>query len=1236
MKHKQVLHLAISLFILFGLTSISLGQETRATIVGLVSDPNGAVVPGASIILTNIETNVSTKTTSNNDGLYEIPLLLPGQYTVTAEAPGFKKHIRQGVILSVGSRVEVNVQLDIGQPIESVIINDESPLLETTTGSTGQVIDNRRVTELPALFNNAMILSAVVPGMQSTGGILHSDPRSHGSGSNYTSHGAVGGNEWSLDGTPNQGLGRRNGYMPFTDAVEELKIVTNNFDASQGHSTGAFVTMLSKSGGNEYHGALTGTYQNQRWNATRREDNANYWGGIRAAEAAGNLERARLLRSDQVQNAGRTYTYGASVGGPIKLPRFGEGGPALIDGKDKLFFFFSLSGLDQLSVTGLSHRRYTVPTEAMRRGDFSHLLRLPRSDASTLFQLYDPTTTRLVGTRYVRDPLPGNVIPANLIRNPFIKMYERFYPLPNNPPLFVTPEGYNNFFGYSPGGFPYRAIQNRIDYVATPKDKFFGRWSHFTTRELGEDWSYVTVPGFHNINKLRESFGFGLDYVRTINQTTVLNVSAAYNRYSESLGNMSEIKRNYKPSDIGLPAYMDEKAGAFHHLPIVNFTGVSNSQPGGYKSVSSGFNEPVNGRVATLKADLTKLVNKHSFRMGWEGRLYQEYQIFHGNTSGSFNFRNTFLSRDSATTNQSSMLEWAAFLMGLPSEVSVETRGDFFTSTPYQAVYIQDNFRATKNLTLEFGLRYEYEGSVRERQNRGIRDFNFNAMLPFSDAVQRAYARSPIAELPASQFLVRGGSNYLGVGGTPETLTNPTHNFMPRFGFAYQINEKTVIRGGYGVYYDTFSTVTIGEPGFSQQGYSATTTRTFTNDDVHTELLSGRVFADPFPIRPDGTRFNSIVGNAFGLSAVAGRSLSYVDPNFKPARQQRWRLGVERQLGSDMVVSIAYEGSVARDIGLNLNMNSLPEKYWASGNARNRTIEDSLRAQVTNPFRISTNPEFQRAVDPKLLIELGSLATFSGDRIERHRLLRPYPHLTGLTQTNTPLGKNSYHSGIVSFEKRFSKGWTFNTHYQFTRNLDKDWFPNEFDRLPLWRDSNNTRPHRWVATSIWELPFGKGRTFLNDSGILSSIVGGWQIGAIALIQSGEMLEFGNLIFKGSDYSQIKLSGDERTPNRWFNTDRSLWETSSNNTLLTFHRRIFPSRFNWLRAPTRKELDMNFQREFVLKENLKIRARLDLINVLNHQGWGTPGLDPTNPTDFGRITSSLVIPRQIQLHMRFVF
>jgi hypothetical protein len=1205
-------------------TLVALGQETRGTILGRVMDSTGAVMPGVTVVVTNIGTNTALRTTTSEVGLFEVALLIQGDCEITAELPGFKKYVRRGITVSVGSRISIDIQLAVGESSESVNVIAEEPLLETTAASLGQTFDNRRIAELPVLGNNVMLLSSLAAGMQRLGGYNYLALHSNSGSSDYRTSGGVGGNEWTLDGTPNTASSRRAAYLPYTDAIEEFRVEATSFDASVGHSTGAFVIMQSKAGTNAYHGAVTENHWQQRWNATPTNDNGAYWAEIQQAEAAGDRARAAQLRSQPRQPTGRSNNYAASVGGPVILP-------GVYNGKNRLFFFFIFNGFKDSKTEEPNNKLFSVPTAEERRGDFSRLLRINPAR----YRIYDPLTTRFntVTGLYERDPFPGNIIPPNRIANPMYRYYEKFYPLPNNPPQ-MDAEGRNNYFnGRIPYDWDYKAFQNRVDWVPNEKNRFFVRWSYNHFLEDRNDWTFATARFLHSNGLIRINKGGGVDYVRNFNATTVLNVAVAYNRFYDDAINQAQ--RQFRPSDVGLPAYMDARAGDQHSLPVVDFNA--------YRDVSGGFNELKPVSTAALKADLKKYRGKHSVTLGWDGRVYYRTTGSAGNASGRFEFRNSLLRQTSATTGVGELgIEWAAFMLGVPNSMSIDANDTSYITTPYQAAFIQDNYRLSNRLTLFAGLRMEYEGSIRERYDRGLRDFDFDYVPPIAAAVQAAYANDPgLAPLrqdrPASDFLIRGGANYLGLG-VPRTRTNPTERVMPRLGFAYSLNSKTVVRGGYGTYYDTLnvSNTTIDLTGYSRGTSTISTADQGVNWNYGYFTNNNPPTSDPFPVREDGTRFNIPLGNALGKDTFLGRRFSFLNARYEPLKQHRWRLEIERQVGQQMLFAVAYTGAWVGNLPVNKALNPLPEKYWASGLVRRNDIAMDLNRNMPNPFYIG-NLSFLQSSQPLLYQQLSTLTFFNSRTISKAQLLRPFPHMTGnetgLQIEQAPIGKNVYNAMQLRFDKRFARGFTFNTHYEWSHTRSKDWFPDEFDPEPDWRESDNSRPHRWVATGIYELPLGRQKRFLNNAGLLTGILGGLQIGAIWQMQSGEAIDFNNVFYYGNNLRDIVLPAKQRSRVRWFNTDN--FETNSTRTPTSYHRRVFPNRMNWLRTDRIEQLDVNVQKTIRINEGVKALFRVDLLNAPNHQVLSGPNADPTNAS-FGRVNGTVNTPRYVQLQLRVTY
>jgi hypothetical protein len=1190
-------------------------QEVRSTIFGRILDPTSAAVAGALVTVTNVDTNVPLSVRSNETGYYEANFLLAGNYEVRVEAPGFKQSVRRGITLPVGVRTEISFRLDLGGVTETVSVSADAPLLETGSVSSGRVMDNRNVTDLPTFNNSPLLLVKLVPGVQSgnsrryngvnaLGGV-----REAGNGTN------VGGTEYSLDGAPNVGQNYSANYLPYSTTIQEFRVDVSNFDASVGHGSGLNVSIMTKSGSNQTHGSLTWQHWQERWNGARFFVKQAYYRQIAAAEAAGDFARAEALRRQPMVASGRSNNYGATIGGPIRIPK-------VVDGRNKLFYFFSFDGFEDRKNAETGFIR-TLPTLANREGDFSDLQRID----PVRYTIYDPLSIRPDPNRpgnFVRDPLVSNRVPASRIINPVYRFYNGFLPIPNSPPVNPMDEPLNNYTGSAePYNWSYKSASNRIDYNLSERHRLFGRWTWMKYREDRQDWTYETIRGLHTNGVNRNLRSLMADYVFTRSASTVFNVLSSFSDFEEGSG--FSVPFQYPPSAVGLPAYLDQKAGSNAALPIMEVAG--------YQTMGQSVPAFAHNQLFSVNGTVTHIRGGHTLRAGFSGRLYMKFNAQPGITSGSFSFTNEFTRRYDDTLAPAGNLghSWAAFMMGLPSSLIVETRDSHATRSPATGWFFQDQWRATPKLTLNLGLRVEYERGLIERYDRALTYFDPSLTLPITERAQAAYAASPIPELPASAFSVRGGSLYAGVGGAPRRLNQNELMWMPRLGLAYSLNASTVLRAGYGIYQDTLN-ATIREP--DQFGFSRTTSSNPTNNFGLDWLLGNPAsgispLADPFPVRPDGTRFDVPVGSALGPLARAGQGWTFLPFDTRRPRQQRWRIDLQRQIGANNVISVAYAGTWSDRVRVNQRLDALPEQYWAAGNQRNDALANNLNQNVPNPFRLANFPNLAQT-DPAAFQQLSTQGYFTAAVIRKNSLLRPFPHMNGLTQTWAPLGNVRTDSLEAVYQRRFAGGLSLNANYVAMRAREATLFLNEFDPAPAWMISDDGYPHRIAATGVWELPFGRSRRFLR-SGPLSWVAGGWQIAATYEWQPGVPLNFPNLFYYGDT---ADLSKGERTLDRWFNTDG--FERLAARGPAAFHRRVFPMRFGDVRADGLNRMDANIQREFPLRESAFLQLRLDVLNVMNRSQFAPPVVDPYS-TNFGRVVNHTATTMRfllVQARIRF--
>lgn len=1209
-----------SLVIIALLPGITAAQETRGMIFGRVLDTQSAVIAGASVSVRNEDTSAVVNLKTNATGYYEANLLLPGNYVIAAEAAGFKKTVRSGVALPVSTQLQIDLSLEVGSVSDSISVTAEAPMLETNTVSSGRVMDNRSLMDLPAIGNQATQLVKMTPGVGTTGVNNYVEFHSTQSASRFAIPGAVGGNDYAIDGAPNLSHDRYMAYVPHSETLQEFKVETAAFDASIGQTTGASVAMMTKSGTNTLHGTASNQIWQQRWNGTPFFVRQKYYSDIAAAEVAGDKALADNLRSQPKQASGHSNNFAGTIGGPVVIPK-------LLNGRDRLFFFFSYNGSKSIA-TAPGAINYTVPTLANRNGDFSSLLNV---DAGR-YQIYDPLTISSDPARaehFVRSPFPGNIVPQSRIINPAYKKLVDFLPPPNNSPSSPNAEPVNNYLALGRGDDSiYNALSSRVDYARSERNRFFFRWNWADWHNEADHWAFA-YEGARAIDRtgwMRRNIAAGFDWVYMITPTTLLNATLSVSNYREGPEANVYATLKFRPTDLNLPAYMDAKADGRYHFPVFNISGYTTLVPETYPSIDIT-------RHQAGKIEISQVRGKHTLRGGFD--LRQRYRAANagGATSGSFTFNSTYTRRNEDTFTPAGSLghSWAAFMMGIPGSDMIATRDSYINYNPYYAAFLQDNIRLTTRLTVTLGLRMEYELGPTERFNRFLGGFDPTLSLPISAAAEAAYARAPVSEMPVSSLRVVGGTFYPAVGGAPRQFWGNELMWLPRVGAAYQLNAKTVVRGGYGLFFDT---VNVSNFTPDQTGFSKDTSGMLTTDFGMTWLAGDpragvSPMSDPFPVRADGTRFDVPVRDALGSMARAGRGFTYNNFDMKHGRVQRWRLSVQRQLTPNMSIEAAYAGSYSDRITLSKTISFLPESYWADGLVRNSQVASNLDANVTNPFHI-TNFADLASSNPRVYNDMASQSFFTSATVRKSVLLRAFPQMNGLTEGNVPSGEARTHDLELSFQRRLSKGLNLILAYTRLYTKDATAYLNEFDSEPYWEERGMGRPHRLTATGIYELPFGRSRKWLQH-GIASRLFGGFEVAVTYEFQPGDLLSWGNLFYYG-DLADIRNGSS--TLDRWFNTDS--FERTAASGPASYHRRVFPTRVPGVRGDLTNQWNANVMREFRVRERFAVQFRMDALNLANRSQFAAPELSPYS-TNFGKVTSVSGATKrflQAQLRVRF--
>jgi hypothetical protein len=548
---------------------------------------------------------------------------------------------------------------------------------------------------------------------------------------------------------------------------------------------------------------------------------------------------------------------------------------------------------------------------------------------------------------------------------------------------------------------------------------------------------------------------------------------------------------------------------------------------------------------------------------------------------------------------------FAAFLYGIPGSGTFTINDSYADQSKVPALFFQDDWKLSRKLTLSVGLRYERPSPVTERYNRSVRGFDGSPASPIQAAAVANYARNPIPEVPVSQFQALGGLTFAGVSGQPRGLWKSDQNlFMPRIGFAYSITPMTVVRGGYGIFFDALGVVNVN---VNQTGFTQST-------DLVPSLDNGLTYAanltNPFP-----RSFLLPAGSSGGLSTSLGQGITFFDPTATSSYMQRWQLAVQRQLLKNTLVEVSYVGNRGTRMQVTRDLNPTPARYLSTSPFRDQATIDFLSAQVANPFY-------------PLLPQTNLAST----NVARSQLLKPYPQFSGVSSAQN-IGYSWYHSLQVRGEKRFSAGLNASLSYTWSKTMEALSYLNPTDASLEEVISSQDRTHRLAVTAMYEFPFGRGKRFHGPSNaIVSKFISGWQVQGIYTAQSGAALGFGNAIFLG-DLKNVPLPKNQRTVDRWFNIDAGFDRNTARQ--LASNIRTLPSRFSGVRADGPNNWDLSFIKNTQIREGTQLQFRAEAINALNHPQFTAPNTTPAS-TAFGTVTGEFAWPRVIQFGLKLLF
>ena len=1202
---RRVGVLAVLSLLVFDPTGAA-GQDSRGAITGRVVDAQGGVLPGVTVTVVNTGTNSTTAVTTNESGQFNALFLIPGTYRVTVELSGFRKAMHEQVTVRVGERMQLDFTMEPGGVTEEVQVIAETPQLETGTASMGQVINSKLISEIPLGDGTAYGLTRLVPGATFERSYALQRPMDNDNLRGLSVTGTIN-SEFTIDGSSNIVSQARVGIQPPSDAIEEFKVESVVYDAQIGHTGAGNVNLALKSGTNQWHGA--GTFNN-------RDDSRS----------------ANLFASNRL--------------GTGKQPRNYNRGSATLTGpifKNRTFFMFSYERLQDDAVEAVTH---SVPTSAMRNGDFSELLRVG-------VQIFDPLTARLVNGVVTRDPFPGNIIPANRI-NPIAANILKFFPAANQP---GAPDLSQNYFFEQPWTYSYNLQMTRIDHEWVPTQRTYGRFIRNFRRE--ERFNFAGQQNGVEITRGatdRFNYNYAVGHTAVLSPTTVLDVKGSWLRFNDDLFPLYDLDL----ASLGYPASTMGLFRGFSQLPRYSIESASPTTAGRVATLGaqqSGFNSGRNQPFYNVQfgATITKTTGAHTIKTGYDWRALRQTETNLGWQAGAYNFDGTYTRASSTATAQYGQ-GIAAFMLGVPSNTSfIETRVPYDVQVVSHGLFFHDDWRVSDRLTLNLGARYDLELGMTEAENRNVGPFDLTTANPIEAQAQAQFAANPPAGVPLtpSQFRVLGGYTYLS-GDRSTVWDADRNNIQPRAGLTYKLTENSVFRGGVGLFIAPFQLQ--GVPGINtainQLGYSRNTPVPVSSDNGLTFQAN---LTNPVP---SGTLLEP-VGSALGMRTNLGNAPGNVFPAERVnAEYWRYSFGIERQFPGGFLVELSYIGQKGTNVPILETVNYVPQQFRTSSPIRDNTAETFLSQVVANPLQGLT-PDAP-----------GS----NGATIARRRLLYQYPQFdasgictgSGTFCMETARGANMYHGAIVRVDKRFTQGFMLMTSYTWSRLREEVTPLNPWDE-PEKRVGASDRPHRITLASVTELPFGRDHRWGRDwNTVTDAFLGGWQFSAKYEWQTGQPLVFNNNTYFDpacGDPNDLKSSWGKESNGAVRGVDVPIMDISCFYTLnnqafvnaagqpVTFtateiqlgqtNMRSFPTTLQGVRFMNHHLLDLGLTKNFRFNDRVRLQVRIEALNATNYTlfGSGNMVLTPNNASfmKLNNIDSSTVMkPRDIQIGARVTF
>ncbi len=1201
-------------FFLF--SGLARAQEFRATLSGQVTDPSGAVIPNAAITAVKNDTHQTYTARTDNSGVYVIPYMLPGIYTVTVSAKGFRTGVQEKVLLQAAQKYGLNFRLQVGMARQEVTVSTAPPLINTASGSSANMLTGREIENIPLNGRQIYMLIGTTPGSQflqtQFGASGYSGTRGWDVSNNYSLGGGVQGyNMFTLNGTNITmmgGFGEEGSWMvaPNADAVQEVNIQSNTYDARYGYTMGGTVNIVTKSGTNQYHGDLYEYLENGSLNANNFENN---YGGI--------------PRGNTIQ-----HQYGGTFGGPIK--------------HNKIFFFGSFEGYwEDIPFTTLTSvpPAYLHP-QAGQGVNFTQ----------TGYTIYDPLTTvckaaggtlgNCKGNNYARTEFPNDTIPANRI-DPAAAALLNLFPMPN----INTTSIVDNYIATTPDEYRYWQPMVRVDYTTSDRTRWYTVFEWQRGHEFRDSSGFTGPAETGDIHTFRENVVASQDMTHTFSPSLVGDFKLSFTRFNSRFPNGP--LSTPTPSSIGL--HMPDVPTAFKDLlPQISFGELYPGIIG--NTVSTQMNQTM-----VLDVDFTKIHGAQSFEFGGEiGRwnFANPFDVGHPNGTFSFGTQPTQYNpmRRDALPGITDGNVIASLLLGYPTGGGVDWQHTVYETIPEYAIYGQDNWRVNHRLTLNIGLRYDVVGGVVDRFNGLNRGMCLSCVNPITNsstyqsnisnsknlsawqaATAAIYAAAGSTAGPSIHpGTVHGGIQFTGAYGQPRNAYNiDWSNLAPRLGFAYEIDPKTVLRGGWGWEFG------YGIEGGTRSGFSITT--------PYINSLNGGVTPSDYFLT--GTPYpNGVikpVGSSLGLETNLGNSQSLDFPQRKIPRATVMSIGIQRQLPWHTVLSVKYAGNYARALrtqGVFEWVNGVLPLEWGypdlQQNHYDSTLASELNARVPNPYYgvVPSNSS------------LGSSPT-----VRAANLLVPLNQFGLVGDYTDPYGKSWYDSLQVKLDKRLygaRRGLSYQLAYTYSKNMALTSYRNGWpwqDPHPIYNPIGYDRTNIFTLAGEWDLPMGRGAKYIfsNPSRLWGGVINNWRLDWIFSDESGTPVGVPNVWYVGH-HGFVPTGGP--TFSQWIYNCNGI-PKDCYTPIPTFGQGNQPDRIGYLRNPYIPNLDLSLQKDFTLTESKRLQFRADAFNLMNTPLFPGPNENTSQPPKevngrwqgFGTVNLfQQNFPRIIQLSLKLFF